>query len=78
MSSRSDGDARIGGLPRLFAICPDTSSSVGTRSLGTHVEIGVAALRNRLEDEGLQQASRFWDARIAQAAVNYDHSGNTG
>ena len=43
----------------------------GGHTVARHVEIDVAALRNRLVDEGLQQASRFWDARIAQAAVNY-------
>lgn len=44
---------------------------VGGHTVARHVEIGVAGLRNRLAAEGIQQASRFWDERIAQAAVNY-------
>lgn len=44
---------------------------VGGHTIARHVGIGVVGLRNRLVHDGLQQASRFWDARIAQAAVDY-------
>ncbi len=43
----------------------------GGHTIAKHVNLPVATLRTRLVNEGLQQASAFWDLRVAQAAVNY-------